>query len=185
MTEINQLLKTAIQAAKAGDREKANQLLMHIVEQDEKNETAWLWLSGTVKTKEDRQICLENVLTINPHNEIAKKGLKKLGVAPPPKTPPVKEKEIQDRWDKPVYDIALPEVSDPHQAKFQDAWSSSANLCAYCAQPVQRNDRHGVPNAIGAKWWERRLFTRKRSKYLVIWVVFRSINHVFGLTWIA
>ena len=34
MTEINQLLKTAIQAAKAGEREKAHQLLMQIVEED-------------------------------------------------------------------------------------------------------------------------------------------------------
>jgi hypothetical protein len=42
MTESDQLLKIAIQAARAGEREKAHRLLIKIVEQDEKNEMAWL-----------------------------------------------------------------------------------------------------------------------------------------------
>ncbi|MCB8979171.1 MAG: hypothetical protein H6657_17295 [Ardenticatenaceae bacterium] len=142
MTETSQLLKTAVQAAKAGDREKAHQLLLQIVEQDEKNETAWLWLSGTVQTKEDRQICLENVLAINPNNQIAQKGLKKLGIPlPQPASPPTPEQKSPERWEQPVYDVELPEANNPHQPNFEDAWSSSANLCAYCAQPVQRSDK--------------------------------------------
>ncbi len=177
MTERDQFLKIAIQAAKAGERGKAHQLLMKIVEQDEGNETAWLWLSGTVKTKEDRQICLENVLAINPHNEIAKKGLRKLGVTPPPAPPPVAEKPEQ--WDQPVYDVVLPEANDPHKPKFQDAWSSSADLCAYCAQPVQRSDRR-CPKCNRKMVGKEPVFPN-RSKYLIIWVALRSINHLFAL----
>lgn len=178
MTESDQLLRSAIQAAKAGEREKAHQLLIQIVEQDEKNETAWLWLSGTVKTKEDRQICLENVLAINPDNEIAKKGLKKLGVIPPPAPPPTEE-EKPEVWDQPVYDVVLPEATDPHKPKFQDAWSSSADLCAYCAQPVQRSDRR-CPNCKRLMVVKEPVFPN-RSKYLIIWVALRSINHLFAL----
>lgn len=178
MTENDQLLKIAIQAAKAGEREKAHQLLMKIVEQDEGNETAWLWLSGTVKTKEDRQICLENVLAINPNNEVAKKGLKKLGVVPPPPPPPVEE-EKPERWDQPVYDTILPEANDPHKPKFQDVWSSSADLCAYCAQPVQRSDKR-CPNCKRPMVGNEPVFPN-RSKYLIIWVALRSINHLFAL----
>lgn len=174
MTEKDQFLKIAIQAAKAGEREKAHQLLMKIVEQDEGNETAWLWLSGTVKTKEDRQICLENVLAINPHNEIAKKGLRKLGVALPP---PVEVKP--ERWDQPVYDVVLPKANDPHKPKFQDAWSSSTDLCAYCAQPVQRSDRR-CPKCSRKMVGKEPVFPN-RSKYLIIWVALRSINHLFAL----
>ncbi len=176
MTESDQLLRSAIQAAKAGEREKAHQLLIQIVEQDEKNETAWLWLSGTVKTKEDRQICLENVLAINPDNEIAKKGLKKLGVSPPPAPPPTEEEKV---WDQPVYDVVLPEATDPHKPKFQDVWSSSADLCAYCAQPVQRSDRR-CPNCKRPMVGKEPVFPN-RSKYLIIWVILRSINHLLGL----
>lgn len=178
MTESDQLLRSAIQAAKAGEREKAHQLLIQIVEQDEKNETAWLWLSGTVKTKEDRQICLENVLAINPDNEIAKKGLKKLGVIPPPAPPPTEE-EKPEVWDQPVYDVVLPEATDPHKPKFQDAWSSSADLCAYCAQPVQRSDRR-CPKCKRKMVGKEPVFPN-RSKYLIIWVALRSINHLFAL----
>lgn len=161
--------------AKAGKREKAHQLLLKIVEQDEQNETAWLWLSGTVQTKEDRQICLENVLAINPHNEIAKKGLKKLGIAPPPALSPTQE-EKSERWEQPVYDVVLPEANDPHKTKFQDAWSSSANLCAYCAQPVQRSDRR-CPKCKRKMVGKEPVFPN-RTQYLQNWIVFRSIGHV-------
>lgn len=174
--EINQLLKTAIQAAKAGERKKAHQLLLQIVEQDEKNEMAWLWLSGTVKTNEDRQICLENVLAINPDNEMAKKGLKKLGVPIPQAAPPVAE---EPGWEHPQYDLLLPEAKDPHAPKFQDAWSSSADLCAYCAQPVQRSDRR-CPKCKRAMVGKEPVFPQ-RSKYLTVWVILRSISHFFGL----
>ncbi|MAT95641.1 MAG: hypothetical protein CL608_00615 [Anaerolineaceae bacterium] len=180
MTESDQLLKIAIQAAKAGEREKAHQLLMKIVEQDEANETAWLWLSGTVKTKEDRQVCLENVLAINPHNEIAKKGLKKLGVVPQASPAPSPEKEAKpEQWDQPVYDLVLPEANDPHKPKFQDAWSSSANLCAYCAEPVQRSDRR-CPKCRRKMVGKEPVFPN-RTQYLQNWIVFRSIGHVLFL----
>ncbi|MCP4421037.1 MAG: hypothetical protein GY805_30875 [Chloroflexi bacterium] len=176
MTEINQLLRTAIKAAKSGEREKARKLLMQVLKQDEENETAWLWLSGTVKTKEDRQVCLENVLAINPNNEIAKKGLKKLGIPIPQPSPQVEKEEI---WDQPYYDIVVPEIDDPHKRKFQDVWSSSADLCAYCAQPVKRSDKR-CPQC-GRKMVGKELVFPTRSKYLKIWVGLRSINHIFAL----
>lgn len=61
---------------------------MRVIEVDERNEQAWLWLSGVVDTDEDRLICLENVLTLNPDNVRARAGLKWLqqrgtGVEPP------------------------------------------------------------------------------------------------------
>ncbi|MBK8902731.1 MAG: hypothetical protein IPM53_16195 [Anaerolineaceae bacterium] len=176
MTDTNQLLKTAVQAAKAGDREKAHQLLLQIVEQDETNETAWLWLSGTVQTREERQICLENVLAINPNNEIAKKGLQKLGVSLPQASPPAPVEKEPERWDKPVYDLELPAANDPHQHKFDDAWSSSADLCAYCAQPVTR--RHKRCPKCQRKMVGKEPIYPNRTHHLQNWIVFRSIGHI-------
>ena len=71
-------LKQGIAAVKAGRKAEARKLLTQVIEQDERNEMAWLWLSGAVDADEDRRICLENVLAINPNNEMAKRGLASL-----------------------------------------------------------------------------------------------------------
>ena len=41
-------LQKAIQAARAGRKVEARDLLIQIVEIDPQNETAWMWLSGLV-----------------------------------------------------------------------------------------------------------------------------------------
>jgi cell division septation protein DedD len=61
-----------------GDREIGRQMLEEILEEDEVNEKAWLWLSSVVESDEDREICLENVLTLNPDNRVAQKSLEAL-----------------------------------------------------------------------------------------------------------
>ena len=86
MDETSRLLKEGIRVLKAGQRERAKTLLMQAIEADEENERAWLWLSGAVETDEERRICLENVLTLNPDHELAQKGLARL--------PPVPEDEV-------------------------------------------------------------------------------------------
>jgi Tfp pilus assembly protein PilF len=72
---LKALMEEGITAAKAGQKERARQCLMQVVEADENNEKAWLWLSGVVESLEDQQICLENVLVLNPDSGPAKKGL--------------------------------------------------------------------------------------------------------------
>jgi tetratricopeptide (TPR) repeat protein len=73
-----ELLKQGIAAAKAGRKEEARQALLHVIELDERNERAWLWLSGVTDSIEDQRVCLENVLTINPDNPYARQGLRHL-----------------------------------------------------------------------------------------------------------
>lgn len=78
MTDREQLaewLYDGAVALKAGDRQRAQELLMRVVNADDRNEEAWLWLSGAVDELEDQQIALENVLAINPNNEHARQGL--------------------------------------------------------------------------------------------------------------
>jgi hypothetical protein len=72
---IADLLRRGIAAAKEGQRDRARDLLMRVVEQDEENISAWMWLSGVVDDLEDREICMENVLTLDPDNEVARRGL--------------------------------------------------------------------------------------------------------------
>jgi hypothetical protein len=73
--DIQATLAQAVAAAREGRKAEARHLLESILNQDERNEQAWLWLSGVVDDEEERLICLENVLAINPHNEMVRKGL--------------------------------------------------------------------------------------------------------------
>lgn len=75
---VAELLNRAKRLARDRRREEARQLLLRIVEHDERNEEAWLWLSGVVDDPRDMQVALANALTINPGNEAAHRGLEML-----------------------------------------------------------------------------------------------------------
>lgn len=68
----------AIAAIKAGDKGRGRDLLLDVLKTDRANERAWLWLSATVDGDDQMRFCLEQVLAINPANEMAKKGLARL-----------------------------------------------------------------------------------------------------------
>jgi Tfp pilus assembly protein PilF len=74
--QIQEWLYDGVLALLQGDKEAAQELLMQVVEIDERHEQAWLWLSGAVDDIEDRQVALENVLDINPDNEYARLGMR-------------------------------------------------------------------------------------------------------------
>lgn len=75
---IEAMLRAAIDAVKANRKAEARLMLERIVQIDQMNEQAWLWLSACVETAEEQAICLENVLDINPNNQKAIKGLQAL-----------------------------------------------------------------------------------------------------------
>lgn len=64
--------------ARAGKREEARDILLRVVDEDPRNELAWMWLAGLVDAPEDKIIACENVLTINPSNEKARAYLERL-----------------------------------------------------------------------------------------------------------
>ena len=68
---IEQWLQEGIGAAKAGQLAEARSLLLDVVEQDHANETAWYWLYRVFERGDDKRVCLENLLTINPDNQWA------------------------------------------------------------------------------------------------------------------
>jgi len=75
---IPQLLARAIQLVRERRKDEGRQLLLQVIERDEGNEQAWLWLSGVVDDPRDMQVALANALTINPGNEQARRGLEML-----------------------------------------------------------------------------------------------------------
>lgn len=72
------LFREAVKAARAGERLRARDLLLELVEGEPRNEMAWLWLSELVDDPEDKIIALENVLTINPGRPLARQRLEQL-----------------------------------------------------------------------------------------------------------
>lgn len=79
---IEQWLQEGIIAAKSGQPEQARFRLLDVVEQDQTNETAWFWLYQLFERQEDKRICLENLVIINPHNQWARQELLNLNHTP-------------------------------------------------------------------------------------------------------
>jgi hypothetical protein len=73
--DIAQMLYDGAVAVREGRHADAQGLLLQVIERDEQNEQAWLWLSGAMEDPADQQVALENVLAINPNNVPARQGL--------------------------------------------------------------------------------------------------------------
>ncbi|MDM8529916.1 hypothetical protein QUF63_02000 [Anaerolineales bacterium HSG25] len=68
-------LADAIEYIRLGNREEGREILEEVLEEDENNDAGWLWMSAVVEDDEERQICLENVVAINPDNDVAQRAL--------------------------------------------------------------------------------------------------------------
>ena len=76
--ELEQLLERAVAQVNAGELDQGRALLEKILEQDPKNDRAWVWLSGCVDNPMQRRICLQQALSANPGNQAALDGMKVL-----------------------------------------------------------------------------------------------------------
>jgi hypothetical protein len=76
--EMEQLLQRAITLVNAGELDQGRALLEKILEQDPKNDQAWVWLSGCVDDPMQRRICLQQALSANPENQAALDGMRVL-----------------------------------------------------------------------------------------------------------
>jgi len=136
--EVTELLQRGIAAAKNEQTQDARQILLKVTELDEENEQAWLWLSGVVESFEDRRICLENVLTINPHNGPAQSGLHWLNQRLPP-PPDTQERCLRCQAVVPLSGMICPEcgqlliVACPACGEYVDVQDTS---CYKCGQAI-------------------------------------------------
>lgn len=157
--QVSEWLRDGIAAAKAGRRDAARDLLMRVLEVNERSEQAWLWLSGVVDTDEDRLICLENVLALNPDNVQARAGLRVL----------------QERG-APDTDV---ETLGPADSAGQEADSfMTPDGCVYCGLDVSESDARC--SHCGKRLFTKRFQKEERSPtgYLLhaYWIVLASVN---------
>lgn len=203
--DTNQQLKDAITAAKAGQKQEAHRLLLAVLKADEENELAWLWLSGVVSSVEERRICLENVLTLNPDNAIAQRGLAGLG-PPPPEDEPVSqadseteekvmrreyvpfspasailypEHQVQEvRWHEPKVPQRAARAEIRPTSSYNDVWSRNVEICAYCAHELAVDDAkcpHCKRNLAGKRF----TYEKASSDLHVYWVMLVGLGQLF------
>lgn len=75
---VQAMIQEGKRSLREGNRIEAQQLLLRATELDESNEEAWLWSASAVDDAEEKRICLENVLVLNPDNSEAKRMLAEL-----------------------------------------------------------------------------------------------------------
>lgn len=92
-SSLSNQLQAAIQDVKQGNLKAGKIALAQVINTEPNSsyaEKAWLWMSATFSDTQQKRMCLENVLKINPDNVTAQKGLEKL---PPPPVPDKEEYE--------------------------------------------------------------------------------------------
>jgi hypothetical protein len=73
--ELEALFEQAIVHVNAGELQEGRSLLERVLEEDPKNDQAWVWLSGCVEDPMQRRICLQQALAANPTNQAALDGM--------------------------------------------------------------------------------------------------------------
>ncbi|NWF79338.1 MAG: hypothetical protein HXY37_04720 [Chloroflexi bacterium] len=76
--EAQRLYHRGVAAARGGQKRLAAGLLTRALQLDPGCEMAWLWLSGVLDDPHQQAFCLNAVLTLNPHNQHARHGLRLL-----------------------------------------------------------------------------------------------------------
>jgi tetratricopeptide (TPR) repeat protein len=196
-SDVKDLLDEGIAAAKRGERERSRDLLLRVVDISKENESAWLWLSSVVDSDEDRIICLQNALVLNPDSEPAKRGLGRLDHFPD-KASETKSKVYIDinpvspaasilyperhrkqwQWED---DIPLRIIGDggmKSRSDYNDVWEQESDICAYCAYEIDFDDKK-CPNC-------RRRLTARSFRYplsskelTMFWALLLAVAELF------
>ena len=145
---MHELIQQAIDTAEHGNKPRAVTLLKQVVSQDEYNETAWLWLGRLMESPTDRQVCFENVLTINPDNEWAAEQLRLLQREIATAESPIPVEELLAASEAAVQEVeALVAGSAPPRQKAERYGKMVlyGRACPQCETKMMLHDLRGRP----------------------------------------
>lgn len=77
------LFQQALEAARSGRAPLARELLARLIRGDPKNPEYWIWMSSVAADRKEKVFCLEQALSLDPENELIKRGLVILGSRSP------------------------------------------------------------------------------------------------------
>lgn len=200
MSEADRWLQRGITAVKAGNHAEGREWLMKALETDDHNEQAWLWLSGAVTSPEERRICLENVLTLNPENSLAQKGLAKLEETAVPPDASVHRQTIRRQraavstaqallyperqeetweWVDPTPGMT-PGEATAYQAEetYDDVWTHDVDICGHCAQELAEEDTK-CPNCQRNLLVKTFQYEKSSPNLVIFWVLLLSLGQLY------
>jgi tetratricopeptide (TPR) repeat protein len=162
-------LNEGIAAARSGQLERARACLLRVVEADERNVQAWYWLSRVVESPEEREICLENVLALDPghtavHAELANLRRRVAGA------------QASSLLSREAVDAAVPRTFEEHLISHA---AQQPLPCPECGVPTGAEDRH-CP-ACGRDLYSRERKREEHSIYslALVAVWFALANYVW------
>jgi tetratricopeptide (TPR) repeat protein len=152
-SDLQALLQEGIAAVKRKDYTRGRDLLLQLVERDEKIEAAWLWLSVAVEDPQDKVTALENALSLNPNNAAARQQLEKIQTTliAQPSAPPEPETASPsapgtDQWKQLLPEAPLEaddNIDDPYQCVYCGRTTKPDDrVCPHCGQKLYRRVRH-------------------------------------------
>lgn len=192
---VKDLLHESAVAIEIGDYERARELLTETVVRDERNLDAWLMLSRVVPEPEDQEVCFENVLSLDPRNAAALKGMAVLLQA--------REAAEADLWDEPQdvdaagrgaptlagdvlgdsyiqkHTVVIPEPEPEPDSPSVALWEKYDDefLCPYCASPTVAEDKR-CTTCNNPLWITKR---RREKRSMLLWILFflQAANTLF------
>jgi hypothetical protein len=72
------MFEQAVAHIRAGEVDKGRQILIDVLKQNPRDENGWLWMTRCVIETEQKRYCFDKVLKINPQNQYAIEGLRRL-----------------------------------------------------------------------------------------------------------
>jgi twitching motility two-component system response regulator PilG len=112
-------LAAALEEARGGNRERAQDLAWQSLKRNPRREAAWLFLASLVPSREDQEMCLRQVLALNPEHAFAREWFAKVmtaehlgalalpfvdetAVLPPPAAEPAAVPPAEEPQEKPM-----------------------------------------------------------------------------------
>ena len=86
MADSDAVFQEAVEALRAGNKNRARELLTGLLKTDQNNATYWVWMSAMVDTTKERIYCLQTAFKLDPQNAAAKRGLILHGALPADET---------------------------------------------------------------------------------------------------
>ncbi len=117
----DELLQQAVEATQNGEHPRAREILLQLLEEDNREPLYWLLMSTAVESREERIYCLQNVLFLDPENSAARHDLELLGADVPDLITPALITEETENWQ--TKEIAAPKIAKRRKKIREQPWS--------------------------------------------------------------
>lgn len=167
--DIERWLHEGITAVKDGRAQQARQSFMQVLQANEENETAWLWLSRVVDSADEKRICLENVLALNPHHAAARRALTQFETGAP----------VSAAGPPPPTAVTAPQIIYQQEEKFDDVWSRNVEICAYCAGELAPEEQR-CPHCRRNLWARLYRYPQPSTNLTAFWVTLIGVGMLYA-----